>query len=156
MERRKNLMGKDGFVSDIADIHDDFAKWYTDVVLKTDMVDYGPVRGTMVIKPYGFAVWENIKNYTDKRFKTVGVENAYFPMLIPESFLKREADHVEGFAPEVAVVTYAGGQDLTEKLVVRPTSETIICEMYAKRRIQSLGSQILRKRHGFICQHPFG
>lgn len=125
-------MGKDGFVSDIADIHDDFAKWYTDVVLKTDMVDYGPVRGTMVIKPYGFAVWENIKNYTDKRFKAVGVENAYFPMLIPESFLKREADHVEGFAPEIAVVTYAGGQDLTEKLVVRPTSETIICEMYAK------------------------
>lgn len=125
-------MAKEGFVNDIADIHTDFAKWYTDVVLKTDMVDYGPVRGTMVIKPYGYAVWENIKKYADEKFKRVGVENAYFPMLIPESFLKREAEHVDGFAPEIAVVTYAGGQDLAEKLVIRPTSETIICEMYAK------------------------
>lgn len=125
-------MAKEGYVNDIADIHTDIAKWYTDVVLKTDMVDYGPVRGTMVIKPYGYAVWDNIKKYADEKFKSVGVENAYFPMLIPESFLKREAEHVEGFAPEIAVVTYAGGQDLAEKLVIRPTSETIICEMYAK------------------------
>lgn len=125
-------MAKEGFVNNIADIHTDMAQWYTDVVLKTDMVDYGPVKGTMVIKPYGFAVWENIRNYADAKFKEVGVQNAYFPMLIPESFLKREAEHVEGFAPEIAVVTYAGGQDLAEKLVIRPTSETIICEMYAK------------------------
>lgn len=121
-----------GFVSDIANIHEDFAKWYTDVVLKTDMVDYGPVRGTMVIKPYGYAIWENIQKYCDAKFKKEGVQNAYFPMFIPESYLKREAEHVEGFAPEVAVVTYAGGQELSEKLIVRPTSETIICEMYAK------------------------
>ena len=125
-------MAKEGFVNNIADSHTDMAQWYTDVVLKTDMVDYGPVKGTMVIKPYGFAVWENIRNYADAKFKEVGVQNAYFPMLIPESFLKREAEHVEGFAPEIAVVTYAGGQDLAEKLVIRPTSETIICEMYAK------------------------
>lgn len=120
------------FVSNIADINTDFAQWYTDVVLKTDMVDYGPVKGTMVIKPYGYAVWENIQNYLNKEFKRLGVQNAYFPMLIPESYLKREAEHVEGFAPEVAVVTYAGGQDLAEKLVIRPTSETIICEMFSK------------------------
>ena len=120
------------FVKEVANINDDFAQWYTDVVIKTDMVDYGPVKGTMVIKPYGYAVWENLQKYADAKFKSVGVQNAYFPMLIPESYLKREAEHVEGFAPEVAVVTYAGGQELSEKLIVRPTSETIICEMYAK------------------------
>lgn len=120
------------FVADIADINTDFAQWYTDVILKTDMVDYGPVKGTMVIKPYGYAVWENIQRYLDKEFKKQGVQNAYFPLLIPESYLKREAEHVEGFAPEVAVVTYAGGEELNEKLIIRPTSETIICEMYSK------------------------
>lgn len=120
------------FVNDIADINKDFAQWYTDVVLKTEMVDYGPVKGTMVIRPYGFAVWEKIKGYLDAEFKRIGVENAYFPMFIPESFLKKEAEHVEGFAPEVAVVTYAGGQELSERLVIRPTSETIIGEMFAK------------------------
>ncbi len=120
------------FVTDIADINTDFAQWYTDVILKTDMVDYGPVKGTMVIKPYGYALWENIQAYLNKEFKKQGVKNAYFPMLIPESYLKREAEHVEGFAPEVAVVTYAGGEELNEKLIIRPTSETIICEMYSK------------------------
>lgn len=125
-------MAKQEFVKEVADINTDFAGWYTDVVIKTDMVDYGPVKGTMVIKPYGYAIWELLKSYVDKRFKQVGVQNAYFPMFIPESYLKREAEHVEGFAPEVAVVTYAGGQELNEKLVIRPTSETIICEMYAK------------------------
>ena len=120
------------FVKEVANIHDDFAQWYTDVVLKTDMVDYGPVKGTMVIKPYGYAIWENLQKYADKKFKEVGVQNAYFPMLIPESYLKREAEHVEGFAPEVAVVTHAGGAKLNENLIVRPTSETIICEMFAK------------------------
>ena len=120
------------FVQELVDINTDFAQWYTDLVLKTDMVDYGPVKGSMVIKPYGYAVWENIQKYADEKFKNVGVQNAYFPMFIPESYLKREAEHVEGFAPEVAVVTHAGGQELAEKLIVRPTSETIICEMYAK------------------------
>lgn len=124
-------MGKE-FVKELADFNKDVSKWYTDVILKADLVDYGPVKGTMVIKPYGFAIWENIRNYLDAEFKKVGVQNAYFPMLIPESFLKKEAKHVEGFAPEVAVVTYAGGEELTEKLIIRPTSETIICEMYAK------------------------
>ena len=125
-------MANEDFVKEVADINTDFAGWYTDVVLKTDLVDYGPVKGTMVIKPYGYAIWEQLQAYADKRFKEVGVQNAYFPMFIPESYLKREAEHVEGFAPEVAVVTYAGGQELSEKLIVRPTSETIICEMFAK------------------------
>ena len=120
------------FVENIADINTDFAQWYTDVVLKTDMVDYGPVKGTMVIKPYGYAIWENIQNYMNKEFKKKGVQNAYFPMLIPESYLMKEAEHVEGFAPEVAVVTHAGGEELAEKLIIRPTSETIICDMYSK------------------------
>ena len=120
------------FVKEITDMNEDFAKWYTDVIMKTQLVDYGPVKGTMVIRPYGYAIWENIQKELDARFKAVGVKNAYFPMLIPESYLKREAEHVEGFAPEVAVVTYAGGAELQEKLVIRPTSETIICEMYSK------------------------
>ena len=122
----------DKFVEEIANINENFPQWYTDVVLKTDMVDYGPVKGTMVIKPYGYAIWENIQNYLNKEFKKQGVENAYFPMLIPESFLMKEAEHVEGFAPEVAVVTHAGGEELSEKLIIRPTSETIICDMYSK------------------------
>lgn len=120
------------FVKEIADINADFPKWYTDVILKTELVDYGPVKGTMVIRPYGYEIWENIQVELNRRFKATGHKNAYFPMLIPESYLKREAEHVEGFAPEVAVVTYAGGEELTEKLVIRPTSETIICEMYSK------------------------
>lgn len=126
-------MAKDKqFVQNIADIHEDFPQWYTDVVIKTELVDYGPVKGTMVIRPYGYAVWENIQAEMNKRFKALGVKNAYFPMLIPESYLKREAEHVEGFAPEVAVVTHAGGEKLAEPLIIRPTSETIICEMYSK------------------------
>lgn len=120
------------FVTEVTDINEDLSQWYTDVVIKTDMVDYGPVKGTMVIKPYAYAMWEYIQEYLNKEFKKLGVQNAYFPMLIPESFLKKEAEHVEGFAPEVAVVTYAGGAELAEKLIIRPTSETIICEMYSK------------------------
>lgn len=120
------------FVKNIANIEEDFPQWYTDVVIKTEMVDYGPIKGTMVIRPYGYAIWENIQNEMNKLFKKEGVKNAYFPMLIPESYLKREAEHVEGFAPEVAVVTHAGGDKLQENLVIRPTSETIICEMFAK------------------------
>ena len=126
-------MAKDNqCVKEIADIEQNFPQWYTDVVLKTKLVDYGPVKGTMVIRPYGYAIWENIQREMDKRFKETGHINAYFPMLIPESYLRREAEHVEGFAPEVAVVTHAGGEKLAEPLVIRPTSETIIGEMYSK------------------------
>ncbi|MBQ9782478.1 MAG: proline--tRNA ligase [Clostridia bacterium] len=120
------------YVKEVADINEDFPKWYTDVVLKTELVDYGPVKGTMVIRPYGYAIWENIQAELNKRFKKAGAKNAYFPMLIPESYLKKEAEHVEGFAPEVAVVTHAGGAKLNEALIIRPTSETIICDMFAK------------------------
>ena len=120
------------FVEQIADIETDFAQWYTDVVLKTQLVDYGPVKGTMVIRPYGYAIWENIQHEFDRRFKENGYENAYFPLLIPMSFMTKEAEHVEGFAPEVAVVTHAGGEKLAEPLCIRPTSETIIGTMYAK------------------------
>lgn len=120
------------FVTELTDINSDLSQWYTDVITKTDLCDYGPVKGTMVIKPYGYEIWEHIQDFLNVEFKKHGVKNAYFPMLIPESFLKKEAEHVEGFAPEVAVVTYAGGQELNEKLIVRPTSETIIGEMYSK------------------------
>ena len=122
----------DQFVNQIADIDTDFPRWYTDVVIKTQLVDYGPVKGTMVIRPYGYAIWENIQKELDARFKATGHQNAYFPMLIPYSFMTREAEHVEGFAPEVAVVTVGGGEELAEPLVIRPTSETVIGEMYSK------------------------
>ena len=111
---------------------DDYAKWYTDVVLKAELADYGPVKGTMVIRPYGFALWENIKQIADRMFKESGHVNAYFPMLIPESYMHKEAEHVEGFAPECAVVTHGGGKKLDEPLYIRPTSETIIWSMYKK------------------------
>lgn len=120
------------FVKEIADMTVDFPQWFTDVVIKTGMVDYGPVKGTMVIRPYGYAIWERIQQELNVRFAAHGVENAYFPMFIPYSYLTKEAEHVEGFAPEVAVVTHAGGEELSEKLVVRPTSETIIGKMFSK------------------------
>ncbi|KAB3532402.1 proline--tRNA ligase [Alkaliphilus serpentinus] len=120
------------FVSEITPMEVDFAQWYTDVILKTDLVDYSPVKGFMVIKPYGYAIWENIQRFLDGRFKDTGHKNCYFPLLIPESLLKKEAEHVEGFAPEVAWVTHGGKEELAERLCVRPTSETIICEMYSK------------------------
>lgn len=111
---------------------EDFNEWYNSLVLKADMADYGPVRGTMIVKPYGWALWENIQQALDRRFKATGHLNAGFPMFIPESFIKREAKHVEGFAPELAVVTHAGGEKLDEPLVVRPTSETIIGDAMAR------------------------
>lgn len=126
------MADKKEFVKEIADMTADFPQWYTDVVLKTELVDYGPVKGTMVIRPYGYAIWEIIQEELNKRFKATGHKNAYFPMFIPMSYLEKEKEHVEGFAPEVAVVTHAGGEELAEPLVVRPTSETIICQMYAK------------------------
>ena len=120
------------FVEQIADINQDFPKWYTDVVMKTKLVDYGPVKGTMVIRPYGYAIWENIQKEMNARFQKRGVENAYFPLLIPMSYFTKEAEHVEGFAPEVAVVTVGGGETLAEPLAIRPTSETIIGSMMSK------------------------
>jgi len=111
---------------------EDFSKWYTDVVRQAKLADYGPVKGTMVIRPYGYAIWENFQSILNQMFKATGHVNAYFPMFIPEHFLQKEAEHVEGFAPEVAVVTHAGGKELEEPLVVRPTSETIIWHMYKK------------------------
>jgi len=111
---------------------EDYAKWYTDVVLKAEMADYGPVKGTMIIRPYGYAIWESIRDIADRLFKETGHVNAYFPMFIPESYMKREAEHVEGFAPECAVVTVGGGKPLDEPLYVRPTSETIIWASYKK------------------------
>jgi prolyl-tRNA synthetase len=123
---------KQEFVTQITPRSEDFSKWYTDVILRTDMVDYAPVRGCMVIKPYGYAVWELIQQAFDKRFKETGHQNVYMPMLIPESLLLKEAEHVEGFAPEVAWVTMGGTEKLEERLAIRPTSETIFCAMYAK------------------------
>lgn len=111
---------------------EDYARWYTDVVQKAELADYGPVKGTMVIRPYGYAIWENIRDIADRMFKATGHVNAYFPLFIPESFMRKEAEHVAGFAPECAVVTHGGGKELEEPLYVRPTSETIIWAMYKK------------------------
>ncbi len=111
---------------------EDYSKWYLDVIAAAELAEHSAVRGCMVIKPTGYALWENIQRALDKMFKDTGHENAYFPLFIPESFLKKEADHVEGFAPELAVVTHGGGKKLEEPLVVRPTSETIIWSTYAK------------------------
>ena len=111
---------------------EDYSRWYTDVVQKAELADYSPVKGCMVIRPYGYTLWENVQAALDRRFKATGHVNAYFPLLIPMSFLQREAEHVEGFAPELAVVTHGGGKELEEPLVVRPTSETIIGYMYSQ------------------------
>ena len=109
----------------------DFAQWYTDIVKKADLIDYSSVKGCMVIRPYGYAVWENIQRLLDAQFKATGHENVYMPMFIPEGLLQKEKDHVEGFAPEVAWVTHGGNEPLAERLCVRPTSETLFCEHYA-------------------------
>ena len=118
-------------VEQITSMDEDFAKWYTDIVKKADLIDYSSVKGCMIIRPYGYAIWENIQRILDTRFKETGVENVYMPMFIPESLLTKEKDHVEGFAPEVAWVTHGGHERLSERLCVRPTSETLFCEHYA-------------------------
>ena len=110
----------------------DFAQWDTDVFRKAELMDSSSIKGFSIYRPYGYAIWERIQNYLDQRFKETGHENVYMPMLIPESLLQKEADHVEGFAPECAVVTRGGLNELEEKLVIRPTSETLFCEHYAK------------------------
>jgi len=111
---------------------EDYSRWYTDVVQQAELADYAPVKGCMVIRPYGYALWENIKEALDRRFKATGHVNAYFPLFIPQSFIQKEAEHVKGFSPELAVVTHGGGKLLEEPLIVRPTSETVIGHMYAK------------------------
>ena len=111
---------------------EDFSAWYNEVVFKAELVDRGPVRGTMVIRPYGYRIWELLQGDMDRRIKETGHDNAYFPLLIPESYMQREAKHVEGFSPELAVVTHAGGKELEEPLIIRPTSETVIGEMMSK------------------------
>lgn len=120
------------FVEAITSMDEDFAQWYTDIVKKAELVDYSSVKGCMIIRPYGYAIWENIQKYLDERLKATGHENVYMPMFIPESLLQKEKDHVEGFAPEVAWVTHGGSEELAERLCVRPTSETLFCEHYAK------------------------
>lgn len=120
------------FVKEITNIEDDFAKWYTDIVLKADLADYTDNKGFIAIKPYGYAIWENIQKYADNKFKKIGVNNIYLPVLIPESLLNKEKDHVEGFAPEVAWVTIGGKEELEEKLCIRPTSETMFSVLYSK------------------------
>ncbi len=121
-----------GFVKDITDKSENFRKWYTDVILAAELADYAPIKGCMVIRPYGYGIWELMKGLLDERIKETGHENAYFPLFVPESLLAKEADHIEGFAPEVAWVTHAGNEELEERLAIRPTSEAIIGSMYSK------------------------
>ena len=111
---------------------EDYSEWYTEVIREAELADYAPVRGCMVIRPYGYELWENVKAGLDRRFKETGHENAYFPLFVPMSFIEKEAQHVEGFAPELAVVTHGGGKKLEDPLVVRPTSETVIGYMYSQ------------------------
>ncbi len=119
------------FVESITNMEDDFAQWYTDIVKKAELVDYSGIKGCMVIRPAGYAIWENIQKELDRRFKETGVENCYLPMFIPESLLNKEKDHVAGFAPEVAWVTHGGNEPLQERMCVRPTSETLFCDFYS-------------------------
>lgn len=125
-------MSEKDFVRDITNIEDDFAKWYTDIVLKADLADYTDTKGCIAIKPYGYSIWENIQKYADNKFKKIGIKNIYLPVLIPENLLNKEKEHVEGFAPEVAWVTIGGGQELDERLCIRPTSETMFSTLYSK------------------------
>ena len=120
-------------VEEITSRDTDFAQWYTDIVKKAELMDYSSVRGCMIMEPYGYAIWENITKILDQKFKETGHENVSMPMFIPESLLQKEKDHIEGFAPEVAWVTHGGSQELQERLCVRPTSETLFCEHYAKK-----------------------
>ena len=122
----------DKFVTKITPRSQDFSRWYLDVVRVAELADYSPVKGSMVIRPYGYAIWEFIQQALDLRIKATGHQNAYFPLFIPESLLTKEAEHVEGFAPQVAYVTHGGGEELEERLVIRPTSEAIFGTMYSK------------------------
>ncbi len=123
-------MAKEKLVKEITSMEEDFAKWYTDVVLKAELIDYSSVKGCMILRPYGYAIWENIQHLMDAMFKETGHENVYMPLFIPESLLQKEKDHIEGFAPEVAWVTHGGNEKLEERLCVRPTSETLFCDHF--------------------------
>ncbi|MDD5923986.1 MAG: proline--tRNA ligase [Clostridia bacterium] len=125
------MANKDKLVTAITSMDEDFAKWYTDIVKKAELIEYTSIKGCMVIRPYGYAIWENIQRILDSKFKETGHENVCMPMFIPESLLQKEKDHVEGFAPEVAWVTHGGSEKLEDRLCVRPTSETLFCEHYA-------------------------
>ncbi len=126
------MAGDKKFVEDITPMDEDFAQWYTDIVKKAELADYSSIRGCMIIRPNGYAIWENIQKYVDTKLKEYGHENVSMPIFIPENLLQKEKDHVEGFAPEVAWVTHGGDDELAERLCVRPTSETLFCEHYAK------------------------
>lgn len=119
-------------VQAITKMEEDFAQWYTDIVKKAELVDYSSVKGCMILRPYGYALWENMQKVMDEKLKATGHENVYMPMFIPESLLQKEKDHVEGFAPEVAWVTHGGDEKLAERLCIRPTSETLFCEHFQK------------------------
>lgn len=118
--------------SQLKDFKTDLSEWFTDVILKAELADYAPVKGCMVIRPYGYALWEGIQQFLDKLIKEKGIKNAYFPLFIPMHYLQKEKEHVEGFSPQLAVVTIGGGEELTEKLAIRPTSETVMYDMYKK------------------------
>ena len=124
-------MAKEKKVESITDMEVDFAQWFTDVCTKAQLIDYSSVKGVFIYRPYGYAIWENIQRIMDKEFKKKGVENVYMPLLIPESLLQKEKDHVEGFAPECAWGTMGGSDRLEEKMAIRPTSETLFCEHFA-------------------------
>ncbi len=126
------MADEEKYVEDITDQDDNFSQWYNQVVRKAELADYAPVRGCMIIRPYGYAIWEHIQRYMDDRFKETGVLNAYFPVLIPRSFIEKEAEHIAGFAPELAWVTRGGGEELEEPLAIRPSSETIISHSFAR------------------------
>ena len=125
-------MVKEDFVKEVTSRDEDFSRWYVDVVRKSELADYSSIKGCMIIKPYGYELWENIKNSLDKMIRDTGHRNAYFPLFVPESLLKREAEHVEGFAPEVAWITHGGDEELEERIAIRPTSEAIICDAYSQ------------------------
>src|SRR5258708_12271705 len=126
------MADEEKYVEEIIDQDDNFSKWYNQVVRKAELADYAPVRGCMIIRPYGYAIWENVQHFLDARFKETGVLNAYFPLLIPRSFLEREAEHVEGFPPELAWVTRAGGEELQEPLAIPPTTAPILAYTFPK------------------------
>ena len=131
-QKGESMSSEKDFIKQITKRSEDFSKWYTDVIKRAELADYTTMKGMMVIRPYGYEIWEHIQNNLDKMFKETGHKNAYFPLFIPESFLKKEAEHVEGFAPEVAWVSFGGDEKLEERLAVRPASEAIICSMYSK------------------------
>ena len=143
-------MAKDKKVTEITDMEVDFGQWFTDVCKKAQLIDYSSVKGVFIYRPYGYAIWENIQHIMDKEFKKQGVENVYMPLLIPESLLQKEKDHVEGFAPECAWVTMGGGEKLEERYAIRPTSETLFCEHFANvlQTLTPREEMVLRLRFG--------